>query len=903
MVAYPRAFREEVGQAVVCDVRRRASELPTLRVLAWLPALLWSLLLNAIGAWADALRGRSARGATSIVGPLLPPRGQTFSWLDVKLGLRMLVKHPVMSVASVVGIAVAVAIGAGFMSFAVGYVYPDIPIHEGDRLVGLENWDVERNNEERRSLYDFVLWREEMTTVLDLTAFRPSGRNLIGEDGSVEALPLMEMTASGFDLARVPPMMGRRLTAADEAPAAPPVLVVGYDAWQSRFAGDPDVVGRDVRLGNRSHSIVGVMPPGFSFPISHQYWIPLVFDPGALKRGEGPWVFISGRLAPAVSQKEAHAELSVIGARMAAEYPDTHGTFRAQLMPFTYPIMDVNQQGGDSFFWEFLVMSGIFSLLLWVVCVNVAVLMYARTATRRGELAVRTALGANRGRILVQLFSEAFVLSSVGVLVGLGIASLGIRFGTNIVRGELPGGLPFWFDPGLQLPVLLGVAFLTLVAAAIIGVIPGIHATGRGLHAEMGRSAGASRTPMGATWTALIVVQVAVSVVAVPLAITAGWEEVRWEATSPVFDVDRYLTAWISLETEPPLGADPAEYAASLPGRYEGLIRDLRAALDAEPLVEAATFGLDQISAGPRRTLLMERDTLGAPDRVVRAVRVDTRGLETMSLSANTGRLLEMGDSDPEAHPVAVVNRAFVDRYFGQGDPLGRRLHVVAPGRRVAPPDGEEPPWSEIVGVVDNMYANPLDPYVVEPRVYVPMGGHFAAPVNLTVRVAGKDPGLIAGRIRAIATGVDPTVRVGVETLAEQRRASGAVVGIVALSVGLTVLAVVLLSSAGIYALMSFAVTQRRREIGLRSALGARGVTLLRTVFLRSLRQIGLGLGVGLLLLLAFNVVSDGGVFEGIGTVVVVASIALMAVVALMATVGPALKGLRIDPAEALRTE
>lgn len=471
LLLYPPSFRSDVGNALVGDVRHRAEELAgsqvPVQVGVSLVRLGTSLLANAFAAWGEELipgrrRGPGRRRARSerIVGrepPLLGRRSGVgsaiFSWLDLKLGLRMLVKTPGLTLIGGLGIAVAIAIGGGFFAFAHSFFYPSIPLDEADRLVGLENWDLERNNEERRSLYDFVLWRDEMKSVEDMAAFHTVARNLITEDGSVTPIQVAEITPSAFRLARVPPMLGRTLVERDADSDAAPVMVIGFDVWRARYASDPDIVGKVLRLGHTVHTVVGVMPDGFGFPMNHRFWTPLRPDPSDYERGEGPRIFISGRLSPGFEMAEAQAELTVIGNRMAATFPDTHARFRAQLMPYHYPLLDVNQNGADSFLLQFSLMTSLISLLLVVVCANVGVLIYARTATRQGEIAVRSALGASRGRIVAQLFAESLVLSAGAAAVGLLLAKVGLRQADRIMA--LEGMSPFWQNYGLSGPALV----------------------------------------------------------------------------------------------------------------------------------------------------------------------------------------------------------------------------------------------------------------------------------------------------------------------------------------------------------------------------------------------------------------------------------------------------------------
>jgi predicted permease len=784
--------------------------------------------------------------------------------------------------------------------------YPTIPLDEGDRLVGLENWDLERNNEERRSLFDFGVWRAEMASVEDMTAFRTVPRNLISADGPVELVEVAEITPSGFRLARVPPLLGRPLVEGDERDGAPPVVVIGYDVWRTRFASDAGVVGRELRLGNTVHTVVGVMPRGFAFPMSHDLWTPLVADPTSFGPGEGPAVFISGRLAPGLDLEDAQAEMTVIGRRMAAAHPETHGRFRAQIMPYVYPLVDVNQQGGESFFWQFAAMQSLMSLLLLVVCVNVAVLIYARVATRRSEIAVRTALGASRRRVVAQLFAESLVLAAGGAALGLVLAKVGMGVGEQIMLTEMGSRLPFWMDLGISGPALAYAALLTVLTAVITGVVPGLQATSRRALADTGRSGGGSGMRLGRTWTSLVVVQVALAITALPIALVMGWWEVRGSTTVPTFDTDRFLIAAVFADTDPPLGEDVETWRAALPARYTELRRDLTRILEAEPGVSAFTLGSDPPIGGARVRILMdgpEPDALAGDGREVRTSRVGPGFMGMFEVPVVAGRTLRDGDWDEGAPDVVVVDRAFVRQVLDGGDALGRRIRFVSDDAE----DAALPPverWYEIVGVVADLEANPIDADLVEPRVYGPRPDVSAEPPRVLVRVAGSDAAAFAPRFREIVASLDPTLRVGGgRALSDLYRQERLALGLMALALGLVLLSVLLLSAAGIYALMSFTVTQRRREIGLRTALGARPARLLGGVFGRALRQIGLGVIVGVSATVGLDFLAGGELLRGHGPVLLPAMVLIMTTVGVLAAAGPARRGLRVAPAEALKAE
>ena len=362
-----------------------------------------------------------------------------FSWLDFKVGFRMLARYPGLTLVGTVAIAVAIALGAIYFEAVSKYQNPRLPIRDGDRVVSIRNWDVNAGAPEGRLLHDFAMWREQVKTVDHLGAAIVFFRNLATEDGRVEPVRGAEITANAFGLLGTAPLLGRTLTAQDEQPAEPPVVVIGHTLWRTRFASDRGVVGRAVKLGTGTATIVGVMPEAFGFPASERIWTPLRVDRSALAPRTGPAVSIFGRLAPGASIDDARAELGVIGARIAASSPETHKNLRPRVTTYAKPLAE----GGVGLVIRnvLYVVNAVFLMLLAVVCTNVATLVFARTATRGWEIAVRNALGASRGRIVTQLFVEALVLAGVAATVGLVIAKFSLRWGLSLLAGS---GMPFW---------------------------------------------------------------------------------------------------------------------------------------------------------------------------------------------------------------------------------------------------------------------------------------------------------------------------------------------------------------------------------------------------------------------------------------------------------------------------
>jgi len=324
------------------------------------------------------------------------------SWLDVRLGLRLLVRNWGLSLVG--GLAVSVAIGIAAVVFAAFDVimWSRLPLEEGDRIVAIQIWDREAGQRRDTPRQDIERWRGSQQSVDDVGAFQTIRRNVIAADGSVELVAVAEISAAGFRVARVPPLIGRVIVDADLAPGAAPVIVIGHDVWQRRFAGARDVIGRELRLGEAVHTVVGVMPDGFQFPYNFRYWVPL--QPGAdeMLRNTGPEGVVFGRLAPDATIARAHAKVSALGIlpsanpeKAARPNPEATG---ARVVPYTFAFTGDFERGELGLLWS--LSSLVLVLLLLPPCANIAILNYARTVTRQQEFAARHALGGSRARIV-----------------------------------------------------------------------------------------------------------------------------------------------------------------------------------------------------------------------------------------------------------------------------------------------------------------------------------------------------------------------------------------------------------------------------------------------------------------------------------------------------------------------
>ena len=809
------------------------------------------------------------------------------SALDFKLGGRMLVKYPGLAFIGGMGITLATAIGAGAFAWFNSYLYPELPLHEGNRVVAVVNWDANARNNDPRVLHDFVTWRRDATSLVDIGAFRTSRRNVVGDEGGGEPVTVAEMSAAGFRVARVAPLLGRFLLDADERPDAAPVVVIGHRVWETRFRGDQNIVGRTIRLGRVTHMIVGVMPDGFAFPVNHSFWIPLRADPLAYAIGEGPELSVFARLAPNATKESAQAELAAIGRRMAVAHPKTHANLQPRIVAYTEIFADM-----DGPAWLVLIIQSVIVLILAVVCANVAVLVYARTVTRTGEIAVRTALGATRRRVVSQLFAEAFVLSSVSALVGLGIAALALDYVDAFVIARM-GGPPFWLEPGLSASTVFYTLGLAVLAAVIIGVLPALRATGSQLRTTLSKLSGGSKPQLGRTWTTLIVGQVAITVAALPMATLVGWRLYTDISQKAGFAVNEYLTAGTLLERNGNPVADIELTTESFIRALRTTQAELTQRLEMEPGVSGVTYA--NVAPGQEWPGYFEIAGVDS-GATARVARVAPSFIDVFDMRMLAGRAFVPSDVGSIDRPV-IVNRSFAQKTFGDGDIVGRRIR---PWRRNR---DDERPWSTIVGVVDDHPAPLREADVTKATLYEPTGTGVQGGMVI-VRLQGTTPAAFSTRLREIAFAVDPELQLPrVQPLASIYDAQRREVMTLALSLVAGLGTVLLFSAAGIYSMMSFTVAQRRREIGVRSALGADPRRVLAGILSRAIRQLGMGSGSGLLFAITIDRVSGGAFLSGAGLVIVPAVVLFVLLVGLLAAAGPARSALKIQPTEALRAE
>jgi putative ABC transport system permease protein len=798
---------------------------------------------------------------------------------DAKLALRMLVKNPLLSVVGGLGMAVATCFAIGLFTWMTFY-YSDPPIADGDRVVTAEYTQGINGDSGRTTLYDYVAWRDEVTTLEELSAYRRDRVVAEAERGGSISANVAYITASGLRLTRVPPLLGRPLLDGDERDGAAPVVVLGFDEWQRLFAGDPSVIGAELLLDGRAHTVVGVMPDGFRFPANNGLWAPLVTDAPIVGPDESLAAVVFGRLAPGVDAEAAVAELSAISERHAVDDARTGAGLRLVVVPFILHLLDVLRFPP----WLVWLVQLFAALILAVVAVNVAVLVYARTALRTGEITVRTALGASRARIVSQLFLEAMALSLAAAALGLAMAEIGFRQMTSLP--DLQYSFPYWLFGGLPAETVLYAIGLASFAAFIVGVLPALQATGRHLQSTLRHMGGGTGAQLGRTWTTLICVQVAVAVGVLPAILG-----VTWNYTPPP-DVNFPASELLTIRVQPPADGSPQ------PERdYAGLQAELLSRVEALPGVVGVSYG----SGIPMRWRLARVELDAADSTFLSATpyaatyRIDPGYLDLFGVPLLAGRPLNSGDV-VEGASAAIVSRTFAEQLVGDGNVLGR-LFRESPGfgSEVAP----DAPWYEIVGVVEDMLTDPRPPGTPATFHAAPLGPE---PFYLLARTRGIAPASLTGPVQGLAVQIGLGT-VDVTPMDAIYRGDRGELRFLIMMVAVITLAVLLLSAAGIAAMMSFAVTRRQREIGVRTALGATRGQIIGSIFRRSMAQLAVGIGVGTGVAVLLDRVTQGELLGGEAVPLVAVVCTIMLVSGLIATAAPARRALRVQATELLREE
>lgn len=817
---------------------------------------------------------------------------RAFTWLagssmDLKLGVRMLRKSPGLTVIAVVALTVAIGAGAAYLEFVNDFFRPSLQFPGGDRLVGVVPIDPAKGEADQRALHQFFQWAPRLTTITHLGVVHPSEQNLVGADGVPDPVRGAAITAAVLRAIPVPPLLGRLLTADDEVPGAPAVVMLGEDLWRSRFGADPTLIGRTVTLGGVPTTVVGIMPSAFGFPVNNNAWTPMRLRPEQVAAGEGPSVRIVGQLVPGASLADAQAEVSAVAASLSS---DRSRPAAAVVKPYVESIWTASNQMSQV---RLLYGLNVFFVALLGVCAaNVATLVFARTATREAEITVRTALGASRTRIVSQLVAEALVMTAIAAVTGLVGATHVLRIVRETWTAAQGSPMPFWWNEQLGTETVLYGVLLVVAASLIIGGIPALKATGPHLQARL-KDAGATGSTMrfGKWWTGVVVGQVAVTVVflmaVVAFALNGLSMGQKFDALS--YPQKDYLTAYVEFDDS----VEPARRIRSL--------EELSQRLAADPGVIQSTY-VNRLWNPEEFWLEFAQPEVAAsakpPGDVlwVGSARIAGNYFETFGQTLVAGRMFTPGEI-ASAATVAIVDETFVRLVLGGRNPLGLQVRQPVTDTTTAPG-----PWYEIVGVVADLSPSPHKT-TEQASLYRPLSVGTAELTRIVVHSRAADAG---ARLRAAALAADPDLRL-TEVMTMDRVVDAEVQTFRFFTIGVSVIAAValLLSTAGIYALVSFTLSRSVREIGIRTALGAGPGQVMTGVLSRVFRNVITGIVLGSLpgagvIMIQSEAVAGGG---GWTPAIAIACVALFVVtVAALSCVPLVKRTLSIQPTEALRT-
>ncbi len=801
---------------------------------------------------------------------------------DLRHGLRMLVKHPGLAAISITALALGIGLTATMWSITYGGILRGLPFEDADAIIHLErarpSHDIESYGV---PVSDFVAWRAAQRSFEDLAAFYDGTINVSGAEGKPQRYEGGFMTASTFALLRVRPVLGRVFTEEENRPGAPPVVILGWDVWQNRFEGDSGIVGRTLRANGVTREIVGVMPRGFLFPTASHLWLPLTVDPGALPWGQGNQLEVMGRLKPGVTMGAAKSEFDLICARLAQEHVAENEGVTPILKPFTEEFV-----GREPIMMLWTMMAAVFGVLL-LACSNVANLLLARAAARTKEVAVRTALGASRWRIVTQLLTESLVLAGAGALLGIGIAWVGTRLFSNAIADTEP---PFWIVIRLDGVVLLFTLGITLLAALISGMLPALQATRTSVNEVLkDESRGSSSLRLGRFARGLVVAELALSgalLVGAGFMIQSVVRLSRFDYGVPTGSV---FTARIGLfESTYPDSASRARFWTDLEHQLQSLPGQQGVALQT---VLPGLGGWSQPFALEGRTYEHDRDYPNT-----RRAAVTPGWFATFGVPALEGRLLGPGDVR-DALPVAVVTRGFATSQFGRESAVGRRVRIGN--------SQFQGPWLTIVGVVPDVWYEGTDDNVLGRVLITPIAQDDYRFLSIAVAASG-DPMGLAQPVQAAVNAIDPDQPIYFQrTLAAAIRQNGWFYGVFGTLFMVFGAAALFLATVGVYGVMSFSVSRRTQEVGVRMALGAGGRDVLRMFLRQGAIQVGIGLAVGLVLAYFLSKGLTAVMFQvNTRSPMMYGAVAItLALTGLLATLVPARRATRVDPMEALRYE
>jgi putative ABC transport system permease protein len=805
---------------------------------------------------------------------------------DLRYAGRMLVSGGAVTVVAVITLALAIGANTAIFSMINGILLKPLPFERPSELLLIG----ERHGERPISVawLNYADWRAQNRVFTDMGASATVFLNLVRDGVEPERLLGERVTASYFRTLGVQPLLGRTFTEREDSVGGEPVIVLSEGTWHRLFGGDPAVIGRPLTLNDTVYTVIGIMPAAFVIdtpPV--EAWISM----GRVRESFGnranhAGISVVARLKPGVTLDAARADMDAIAARLAQDYPDTNSNLgvRVESLHESFVGRDLTR--------ALIVLAGAVAFVLLIACANVANLLLSRGAARQREIAVRTALGAGRGRLFRQLLTESVLLAFAGGIAGVLLGSWGLQ----VLLAATPDNLARVDAVRIDASVLLFSAALTLTTGIIFGVAPALQVSRPDLNEtlkEGGRS-GTKGAKAQHVRSALVVAQVALSLV---LLVGAGLmlrSFAELQATSPGLDPTNVVAAGVTL---------PGARYSDLDARRQ-FIRRVIDRLEATPGVESAATvtPLPLSMNGWQTSFLVEGFPEPEPGKFPTndIARITPNYFRTMGIRLLRGRPFTWQDTE-NAPLVAIIDETFADTWFANQDPIGRRIKINA-GHPV--PGMPPPPWVTVVGVVNHVKNYGID-QESRVEVYVPYTQATLSQATLVVKGSG-DTAAVGAAIKQAVREADPTLPVfTIRTMEEYLERTLTSKRLMMLLLALFAAVALTLAAVGLYGVMSYGVAQRTSEIGIRMALGAHPRDVLRLVIGHGMVLTACGLVLGLagaywltrvIETLLFGVsANDAATFAGVA--------ALLAVVAFLATWIPARRAARVDPLVALRYE